>query len=333
MGNSIFILSTATQAYYLRFCSHLIEKGILIVSVSDKAKADAVFDILKDYNWEKKYWWSGTHRNSVIEVLKIAHIRARLLLLKKQFSNITRVYMGSYTNIYHLSVAAEYERSAKILLLYDGISVMTFAKLRKANNPSIKKFPRLYKVLGFKEPELANLTFVAPYELGVGKNDRFQKIEIGKQSLNKKVLLENKVFFIGQPFLEIGIISKKYYLDSLQWVVDQNKEKELIYLPHPREKEHNLAEIDKIMPVRKLNVVLEEYYLNSESFPKKVISYCSSVLLNLFFFNGDIDIVALKAPQEEIKLEKYVQPFKYNYEFFENLESPLFRLSSLPKNF
>ena len=333
MVNSVFILSTATQAYYLKFCSHFIKDGILIVSVSDKGKADVIFDILKDYNWKKKYWWSGTHRNSAIEVLKIIRIRASFLLLKKRFPNISRVYMGSYTNIYHLTVAAEYERTAKIVLLYDGIGVVTFAKHRKANDPSIKKFPQLYRLLGYKEPVLANLNFVAPYELEVGKQDQFQKIVIENQSPKKKVLLENKVFFIGQPFLEIGIISKKYYLDSLQWVVDQNKEKELIYLPHPREKEHNLSEIDKIMPVEKLNMVLEEYYLNSESFPKKVISYCSSVLLNLFFFNGNIDIVALKAPQEEIKLEKYVQPFKHNYEFFEKLESPFFQLSSLPKSF
>lgn len=333
MANSIFILSTPTQAYYLSFIPQLVKDAILIVTVPSEEKADAICDVLKGFRWQEKYTWIVPKSNSRLETWKVLWIRVQFELLKQKIYSAENIFMGSCTNIYHLSVAAEFEQKAKVHLLYDGLGVLTFANARKNGETSIKRFPKLYKMLGYKEPNISNLTFVAPYELEVGTEDSFLKIETNEKHQRDIVLLEDQVFFIGQPLLEIGIISRYYYFKSLKWIIEQNPGKKVVYIPHPRERTDNLQEVAKIMPVKKLNMVFEEYYLTSEVFPKKVVSYCSSVLLNLFFFEGAVEIEALKVPQDEIRLKKYMQPFNNIYEFFENLKSPLFKTSSLPKSF
>ena len=113
----------------------------------------------------------------------------------------------------------------------------------------------------------------------------FNDYKLFENQKNKKH--ENLTLFIGQPFVELKMISQKKYQEILEDVVD--RENNLYYCPHPRENKKNYTKIRGIKLLN-LNGGLEHYFIAEKYIPKKIISFYSTSLFSFSILFNNISI-------------------------------------------
>lgn len=323
--NSVFLISTASQAFFLSLTPELVKGSVLILTVKREKDSREILKYLKKLNWSEIYTWFIPLNDTKLEYLKFLSIKFKIYQLKKAHQNFENIYFGSYLNQYHLSLLAEYEGKSNFFLLYDGLQIISIAHLRKDGNSHIQKHPPLMRLLGFKRPKIKSLGYVSPIKLDVFHNDTIQLIK-GTGVKSEKEYDENLIFFIGQPLTNIGLLEEQFYINTLEKLNSHFKGKTMVYVSHPREGKHILEVISNFMLVTKNDTIFEEYYMYSKKFPYKVISFYSSVLLNLVYLKARSEIIAIKLPSSEIKIKSAKQKIEAVYTYFEGISEKNFRL-------
>lgn len=330
MGTSLFIVSTPAQAFFISLAPQLIgTNSILILTIKKKKEEQDILNYLKSFEWKEVHIWYLPIGDNLIGYLTILSLRLKLLRFKMNSPNIEKVFIGSYSNIYHLSLSAEFEKKSSIFLLYDGVQIISVAAMRNKGNFNLVNFPLLHRIFRFNKPELLSLTYVSPITLNlISDNDSFFLIEnsIVKGS---KIYEHDKGYFIGNNLPGIGIVSREFYLESLIFIKNNFPNKEIIYIPHPREDVEILPLIEKIFKIEKFDKIFEDQFVSASNFPGIVFSFCSSILLNLIFLNTKSKIFAINIPVSEIKLESYKEPITSIYKYYENIADNRFSLLNL----
>lgn len=95
----------------------------------------------------------------------------------------------------------------------------------------------------------------------------------------KEKKINNKIFVIGQPFVETGIINKDLYLNILNKLKNEFDD-ELIYIVHPREQKDKFSEFKEIK-LLKLNMGIEQYLIDEEFLPSRIIGFYSTCLTSI----------------------------------------------------
>ncbi|UZH55519.1 hypothetical protein JRG66_01070 [Salinimicrobium tongyeongense] len=329
MPQSLFLLSTVPQAFFLGYSPHLVKNATLIITVRTQTEAEKIRDEVGHLPWADINTWYLPHNNGLSAYLKIVSIRWKIIKLKTKKSHYDKIYIGSYVNLIHLSVLGEYEDRSKLFLLYDGLQMVVNNFDRKQKEvESVMQFPHFFGLLRFKRPRILSLTFVTPLPLNVGPMDSIQYIS-SSISLDSKIAKKNVIHFLGQPLPAFDIVSTNFYLESLEKIKKLYRGSKIIYFPHPREEESILQDIAIIFEVRKQNRVYEDYYMNLEEVPGKIISFYSSVLVNLFYFNSKSELISIYIPQKEIYNHKNKEHLAKIYNYFENISKEDFTLLKL----
>ncbi len=105
-------------------------------------------------------------------------------------------------------------------------------------------------------------------------------------------------YFIGQPFIELNICSKKQYFSSLFDI--SKKYKNLIYIPSRKESDQNLNQISNSLAINifRTETNIELFFIENKLIPKRVLGFNSTALLTLNkIFNSQkalTEIIALK---------------------------------------
>lgn len=328
---SVFVISTASQAFFLSLTPELVDNSILILTVKSEREAQSILEFIGDLNWGKILTWFIPKNNSRTEYIKFIGLRIQILKFRYEYSHIDKIYFGSYVNQYHRSLLAEFEKKSKLFLLYDGLQIISTAHLRMQAPSENEKYPKLMRLMGFKSPELRNLNYVSPISLQISDRDSLHLI---RSSIvpQPKCYDPNSIYFIGQPVSSVGILNQEFYLGTLKKIKNRYQDKKLIYVPHPREKEDILASIRKIAEIMKPNVIFEQYFLLSTSFPQKVFSFYSSVLLNLVFLEAESEIISIRIPKSEIQLEDFGRKVDPIYDYFETIPAKNFKVIDLEHN-
>lgn len=330
MGTGLFIVSTPAQAFFISLAPQLIgSNSILILTIKKKKEEQEILNYLKSFAWKEVHIWYLPVGNNLIGYFTILTLRLKLLRFKMNSPNIEKVFIGSYSNTYHLSLSAEFEKKSSIFLLYDGVQIISVAAKRNEGNFNLVNFPFLHRILGFNKPELLSLTYVSPITLNpVSDNDSTLLIE-NSIATGSKIYEQDKGYFIGNNLPGIGIVSREFYLEVLITIKNKYPEKEIIYIPHPREDVKILPEIEKIFKIEKFDKIFEDQFISSSIFPGTIFSFCSSILLNLIFLNSKSKILAIDIPVSEIKLESYKEPIGSIYKYYENIDDNRFSLLKL----
>lgn len=323
---SVFIISTASQAFFLSLTPELVNNSILILTAKSDRDAENILEYVGDLNWKKKLTWYIPKNNSRSEYIKFLILRIELWKFKKSNPNIEEIFFGSYVNQYHLSLLGEFEKNCKIFLLYDGLQMISAAHFRKNGLSLLQGYPVLMRLLAFKKPELATLNYVSPVTLDLPDSDSLYLIKSSKSS-GKRIPDSKVVFFIGQPISNkgVGVVNLNFYLKTLETLKMIHPDKEMIYVPHPRENQEILESISQIMRIKKLDIIFEKYFLNSDRLPGKIYSFYSSVLLNLIFLGTESEIISIKIPDSEM-LGIYKEKIKPVYDYFQDISSEKFKL-------
>lgn len=315
-SQSLFILSTPSQAFFLSKAPELLENAVVVVTISNKKNAVKIFKYLQDINLNHTATVYLAKNNDLFKLPKIIYFRIWLLLFKQKFEIFKNVYIGSYTNFYHLGILAEYEDKAKLFLLYDGGQIIPVAKMRKTANHKVRNLPRSFVKMGIKQPQVNSLNFVAPFKLSVSKSDSV-KVLNNDARVKHPSLDESQVYFVGQPLVDLEIVSKEFYLETLRLVKDKFPDKRLVYVPHPREDKNNLKHIQNIMEIDFFEDIFEEKFLNSEIFAQTIISFYSSVLFNFCYLNAGTNLYAINIPEANFLRKSIYHNIQIIYAYIE----------------
>ncbi|MFD1096340.1 hypothetical protein [Salegentibacter chungangensis] len=326
MSKSLFILSTPSQAFFVSLAANLVPKdSILILTVKKQEEEKEMLKYLSQLTWQKIHIWYIPSGNSNSEYLKAISFKIKLIQLKLRYRKIQNVFFGSYLNLYHLSIVAEFEKSNNLCLLYDGLQIISVAKARNAGNFELINYPLLHRLLGFKKPTLESIKYITPVPLyEIGEMDSYVVMKRESELKKSKEINDQLIYFIGQPLPNIGITSKEFYIKSINQLSKMFPEKKLIYIPHPREDSEIIEIIGDQFEVIKFKDIFEKEYIMAKVIPGKVCSFYSSVLLNLLYLNSESEVIAINIPESEIKYKQLRGHINVIYKYFNNIKSDKF---------
>lgn len=316
---NLFILSTPSQAFFLSKAPELINKDILILTVRTQEEADAILVHLGKFDWEEVIVIKTPGEIDHFGKLKIIQFRFWLWRFKRERNHFEGIYMGSYSNFHQLSIIGEYENNSKIFLLYDGMQIIAVAHNRMDSDHKIRRLPNSFLSFKFKQPEIKSLNFVSPFPLEVKPTDSLKILKKDAGETHPQ-LDEEKVIVVGQPLVQLDIVSVEFYFTNLRGLKEKFSDKKVFYVPHPRENEDDIAKVAEIFEIKVFKGIFEEEYLNSAIFPKTVVSFYSSVLGNLCYLRAKTDIYAIHITESNFLRKQIHHKYLLTFSFIKDLD-------------
>lgn len=150
---------------------------------------------------------------------------------------------------------------------------------------------------------------------------------------NKLIKIERKLFFIGQPLINDGIVEESIYLDYLCNAAMIFQEHELFYLPHRRESQEILEKIkEQNFSLINTKLIAELEFLTKQELPSVFLGFYSTALLNIKKVLNNKDISFYYKELDNKVLKRPIENLKKVYEIFETEGIKNFDIYDLPEN-
>jgi hypothetical protein len=108
----------------------------------------------------------------------------------------------------------------------------------------------------------------------------------------KNFKIDDQAYFIGQPFVELNIMSKDLYIRYLTKI--RNKHQSIVYIPSRKENDQNLEYIQKKLnfKIHRTGSNIEVFFIVNQKIPKYILGFTSSALITLknIFYSPDINM-------------------------------------------
>ncbi|MCC8358745.1 alpha-2,8-polysialyltransferase family protein [Salinimicrobium sediminilitoris] len=237
----------------------------------DRIKHDPDFELLKIIFVDQK-------KKFPFHYLDIFSIMGNIKGVKQKHPEFDEVLFSNYNSWVQHYLLNQY-KLIKPILISDGTGIFTIADLRKTSIaiPFAGSKFFINKVLGLKP--LESLHFYSQVPVNVPDHD---SVEIfGFSASNSTTVDEEKVYFVGSPLVELGYLEKQNHIDFLHRIKNQFENSNFIYFSHRREKEENLEDYKFLGKITRDSIPFEERMEKEEELPGIVISYISSILINL----------------------------------------------------
>tara|TARA_B100000686_G_scaffold343630_1_gene424801 strand:- start:2842 stop:3768 length:927 start_codon:yes stop_codon:yes gene_type:complete len=139
---------------------------------------------------------------------------------------------------------------------------------------------------------------------------KFIKNEYKFFKIQSKKKFSDKILFLGSPYVEHEIISSNLFSSLLKKII--LKEGSIDYFMHPRENEEKFKNLENINFFNSF-LGIENYILNIDLLPKKIISFYSTALTSLSsvmeLYKGRIYFIDLR----KFLKHKYIRDVEYDY--------------------
>lgn len=263
--------------------------NILIVCNKEKNARFEVNSTIKLYDWDKIIYLPPSFildlkSTSLKLIFNLMYSWIRLKFINFKSSNI----IGNDLTIFFRYVT-KHKNLKDVIFIDDGNGTVNYNPQNPFNDFKGRSNKFIYRFLSIdKHVFYPNIFFTAyPDYIKLLPN---QKIIINNFSfisnLKKHTNKVNKVYFIGDPHVERGYMTKEQFFDTLKFV---NKlfDNNVIYVPRVYEGDEKLNEIKNYMQVLKNDTPFENYIVSSEFLPIALIAFHSTVLFNLNKMCGD----------------------------------------------
>ncbi len=327
---NLFVISTPSQAFFLSQTPQFIDKSsILLITKNKIGNEEKILYHLRKFSWKKIITIDITGIETLAGYHKIFFFSIYVnYLFRIKYRNIEFFFIGSYHNLFHLGLAAMFEKKAGIILLYDGLQMLTVANGRSEASSHVREQTKIFKLFGFKSPKLHSLTFISPVKFKIPASDKIVLIEPIHYELPQ--LRENLIYFVGQPLVDGGIVSLETYISKLLLLKNKFIGTTIIYIPHPGESVQMIKNIQVHLQIQYFDLIFEEIYMSSKYFSQTVISFYSSVLINLCYLKAETDIYSIEIFPHEIKKMKNIEAISGLYRFFKEVNYKKFKVLELP---
>jgi hypothetical protein len=244
-----------------------------------------------------RVFFAGTKKNGPMVLLLKALGLLRLFCLTVRYKHIDTLFIGHIDDVW-MRFFVKRVKAKNTVLLEDGIATLAIAARRYGSNEN-DPFPlhqnkpgkgffrnNIFeeRLLGNQNVTLSSLTFFTAYKsIEVNAHDRIveNRFLCLKEKAVRKQVPVNEVWFIGQPLVERGIISKKEIIALLTKVKNRwGSTNEYFYVIHRSERSPqylNEVGYKTISFDNPIEVVLTQQH----GLPRVIGSVNSSALINL----------------------------------------------------
>lgn len=198
-------------------------------------------------------------------------------------NRVERVFVGDYMSD-HINHIVNYFQNKNIYLVDDGLALLGYDQYINNKSYRHRALKALYKLFFYNLSDIKyNFFTIFPIKINhVVKNNY---VFFNKLSCEKKI--EDVVYFIGQPLIDLSFIEKNKFKRELSKVINSYKNKKFVYILHRQEKDESIKSISVELnfECKRFDNLLELEMLLSEKMPSDFATFYSTaiVILPRFF--------------------------------------------------
>ena len=208
--------------------------------------------------------------------------------------SLEKVFVGEYRSD-HVNHIVNFFQSKEVYLLDDGLAQLSYHEEIATQSLKVRVRRLIYMALLYKLKRI-NYTFFSMFEI---ENEKCIKNNylFFKQYIEKKET-EDIVYFIGQPLVELNIISELDYREMIAKVMEFYVTKRFVYIMHRREKEKNIEKLSEALNFKylKLSNLIELEMINAKVVPSDFSTFFSTAIVTLpkFIENSEYRVFELE---------------------------------------
>jgi len=194
-------------------------------------------------------------------------------------NNIDKLFVGDYQSN-HINHIVNYLDIKDVYLIDDGMAMAVYDTYLYSKPRKEKIVDIVYKFIGYRiEP--IDYTFFSFFDLKekrvIQNNFNFFR------SLMSQKEIENSVYFIGQPLVEVNTLTQDSYIKALQNIIDFYSGKEFVYILHRREELSFIDKVSKELNFRyiKFDNLIELEMIFSKTIPSHFGTFFSTAIFTL----------------------------------------------------
>jgi len=299
--NRLFVITNNTHLkvikYYLK--SYPIGNNFVILTITpfenhksliNEIKNDEAFNLIATYINNQNAKFPITYLNLCKHFLQIRN-------LNLSNYNFSKVLFSNYNSwLQHLILKES--NVIKPVLISDGTAIFKYLTLRKETTKAPLKLNAFVSEYLFKIKPYDKIHFYSPLDLLTYNNDSLEVFDFEKTPNYN--LNYNLIYFVDSPLVERNFICLEIKLKFLKRIKEAFPNKKFIYYAHRRESSHNLQKYEFFGEIRRDTIPFEERFYKEDSLPFMVISFISSILINLPRLYPDIEFRFVKLNSEDI---------------------------------
>ncbi len=272
---------------------------LVIVRVNSLFWPMSVYEpLIKENEWSAVYRLSANNNGDVKEFGKLQWFYLRWLLRRKvdnllaSFGHAEGLFMGHYQEPIQRHIANTLPHGT-LYLLDDGTDTLFVNKVRNGLvtlRPLSAKEKASMFLLGIRYRISERVTFFSAYDIAVWEGDRL--ILNRYQNFRSRIAdasRGNEVWFLGQPLTFDGYVTNETYFAYLKQVKHFYGDQPLVYLPHSREREEDVRELEQALgfEVRHYGLPVEIVLSAAAERPQEIVSFITSAIQNCVTMFGD----------------------------------------------
>jgi len=212
---------------------------------------------------------------------------------------IDRIFVGDYGGD-HMNHIVNSFKASEVYLLDDGM-VVSFYQQNQETSQGLKVTLRqkLYTLLGYKLMPIQHAFFsiyVVENAKVVENNYQFFRAHIQEKQV------QEMVYFIGQPLMELGIVPATRYPALLQRVLEYYAPKKVYYIGHRNQERQQIEPMVEALGFiyREFSNPLELEMIDAIEIPSDFATFYSTALMTLPYFIDEANYTLFKLPLEDI---------------------------------
>ena len=236
-------------------------------------------------------------RKKPLHYIDIFKIIGEIKWIRFSHSAFDEIFFTNYNSWVQHYILRQFDPK-RIILISDGTGIFTIAELRKKDLsiPFDGSKAFVEKVLGLTS--IKNLHIYSQVHIDVADHDSIEVFRF--KSSNSVAVDSKKIFFVGSPLVELGYLDRETHISNLKKIKDQFDYCSFFYFSHRREQEKNLEKYSFFGEIKRDNIPFEERMEREKKSPGFVISYMSSILINLPQVFPQIQFYYLQLNKNEI---------------------------------
>lgn len=309
MKHNLFIIRSPLQmmnAYEAINKFSLSNNILLVIDTKGKSNTGQMSDLIdSNYKWDEIIRLENEGKSNF----------SRYIKLIKKLKNFTYdyVFSGDFGSIHQIIISNM--DSKNVYLLDDGTTSILrryeFQKKKKINFKLLR-----FSLFGLKTTLKKEVNFFTMFNLEkLGKEKVIlNKFDGLKKQFNIKLFKESdNIYFLGQPLVEAGYLSKEVYLEYFNTLLSRFPHKKIVYIAHRAETMLNYLEENVNLEIVHSEKPIEFYFLQKKEYPKEVLGFTSAALftLSILFEKTVVNSVIIK--EKDFTDKFYVMDLIYKY--------------------
>lgn len=218
------------------------------------------------------------NKQGISYYLDIIKKLSTIITIRRQHQFFNEICFTNYESWLQNYILNQF-KTDKLILLSDGTAILDIIELRlndrkipiEGNQFLIKKV--------FKIKPIENLHFYSPVVIDVAHYDSLEVFDF--KASKSGIINSRKIYVIGSPLVEGDFIKSESNLTYLRRLRELFHECEIIYFAHRRENDQNLKNYNFFNNVILDPTPFEKRLEDEPELPGIIISYVSSILINL----------------------------------------------------